>query len=71
MGLISHETVTQLFLPNDGESLRKKVVKSLKTKGLRAFFVDEKEIFVILAETLANPFFLWYDLPWIRIPILR
>ena len=66
-----HLTVTQLFLPDAGESLPAEFARSLKIKGFRALSVAAEDFFVILAKTLANPFFLWYDLSWIRIPFLR
>lgn len=61
IGLSSHETVTQLYLPNDGESLPWEFDKPLKIKGFWPVFVLKKVFFVILTETLAYSFFLWYD----------
>ena len=61
MGLSSHETVTQLYLPNDGESLPWEFAKPLKIKGFWPVFVLKKDFLVILTETLAKAFFLWYD----------
>ena len=68
---ISHETVTHLHLPNDGESLPENRDNLLKIKGFKPFFIAGKDFFVILAKTLAIFFFFFFDLLWIRIPILR